>query len=1491
MTANVSLHRNMSNLETSLQRLSTGFKINSGKDDPAGLIASEMLRSDITGVKTGIKNTERANMMIAVADSALNEVSGLLNDIRALVTEAANTGAMSQEMIEANQLQVNASLEAIDRIAASTSFMGRNLLDGSLDFQTTGVDRRGVQNLQIQEVKFGTDHSPIDVTIEVKSVAKKAELYYNHTVLADDVTLSWGGNLGYTQQSFKKGASVQEIANAVNKTTSATGVVAEVSNDAIKGQLYISSLGSNNDIIIDAGTAGADASCIDVKFVKGSSEGIEVEYTPSLGADYPAALKVYLQTSEYKNAVADDIDTTLGVDGKPFHDNNALKFTANIAGDQYNNVSINYVDGQRTQEGFVTDNPTGTAGLPHAYFNEAATNAVALMGDVNGLQALTNVAAGTYAKFTATAAGAEYNNTAIRMVDGTSTLPVGLLARATYSAADNTYQIEVAAGATYGDVRDALAREGTFNVEFSDNSHTQYPPTSGMASVAVAAADLGTARTTANTQNSGGDAGTLFIVLPPDTAQGAVGDDALLDANAIAAIFDLNNPASRGSERAAALFNVERTVDNDGTGKISLYARDTDAAKGIAQRKTEFKNVFTGGQTGGEVISTSGDVVAALNNSEYWGTAMCADLLNRLKEENYNGIYYDATDPPVITARRAPSKAGDNPEKMDPVSVFSEVAYYGSPDDGTGIQFLGPENSPDIRFAAEKGNDHIWVEMDPDNPDKIDFATAILNAKNPNASVTITARKKGEEYDDVLFQIKKASDMQVGADLGKKDGWVEYDPGESFAEAEIIFRTSASPPEVLRNTAFYVTADERGDMANNTPITMRSVIDQQERVLVTYNSVTGGIDVSLNAGLIDPAAPAVATTANDVIAAINAAGLGFTASLSQSNAADWGVAPFPSENDGTGTFATLALTDQPTTIGNTGDTGGHKGTVTVWMTNDESGGATTPPTSGDLIRLINEDPVVGQLFTANTYANTPAAGTGAIDFIYDGPLVSSGGLLERGILKVHLVTDKDGLIQTTARDLVEWWDQQDPETVANISASLLRRPTDVWDECNDDGGQGILKKSDTQDICEVVFEDINFVGWGEDCEQPYNYVPSYARGTITNAVNGINASYDLVAKRSGPELNDYTIRYVNDQNVTGSFSDNIITTTKLDECGNLVTPRTMSQDGLYLNVVKTTDGKMEIEIHINEGVTTAYDIKQLIENDPATKLLFGVELKGAAEGGDGKGLGKVSVLDDTLVTKNGALAPGSLNGAKLLFGADAQNWGLVFKSQEYGSRAFVDVQGIIINGVGSDIPLTDINGNPVDHRATGTDAEVLTNGIKTQTNGWNANLSSTTLKMTYTLDANTQAGYTNTFTIDGGGATFQMGPDVVSSQQITLGIPSINTVKLGGNSGRLYQLYSGENADLFTDTNLAFRIVEDAITEITSIRGRFGAMQKTTFETNINVLSDTLEALSAAQSQIRDTDFAEETSSLTRNQVLVQSNINTLGIANQLPNYILGLLQ
>ncbi|MGL4595524.1 MAG: flagellin [Thermoguttaceae bacterium] len=1456
MTARFNLSQNMSNLETSLKRLSTGFKINSGKDDPAGLIASETLRSEMTGIRTAMKNTERANMMIATADSALNEVTNLLNDIRGLVTEGANTGAMSAEMIAANQLQIDASLDAIDRIASQTTFMGKKLLDGSLDFDFTGLDRNNIQGLAVHQVTFGADKAPINVEVQVRQSAEKAALYYNNPALADSIMLQWGGNLGYLTQPFAKGTTVDRIAQAINAASNTTGVYAELGSDAIKGSLYTSSLGIDNDIIISAGTAGKQGGNVEIKYLPGTSEGIKVEYQESLGAGSPATLLVYLQTEMYQAAVAEVVDNTPGV-----NDNNALKFTANIPGAQYNNSSIQYVDGKATQVNWENNNPTGNADQMFAYYNDVATTSKALFGNINGLSPAAsaaatlfgNLGANEYFSIESKAGGTKFNNVDISFLQDTATppeIPAGNGAFARFDQATNSLRIYYKAdgSTTFDDVSRALGQQGDFALNMQGFGF-------GTQTLVAAAA------VTNNTQNSGGDAGTLFVVLDP--GRDVVGQDA----NAIVDLFDLNNAASKGSERAANLFNVERTADNSGNGFINLYPA---AVPGAVAPKTAFAGALQKGVTGGNVISTAADVVTALNNSAYWGITMNTNILGQLAAENAQGKYYDAFATPPVTAALAPNNRGTGV-----VSTFQEVAYYGNPNDGTGLQFLGPLDSPNIRFVAIKGTTELSVDYTT-VPDVTGFAQAVVTGTNPNGSMIITANQKGGQFDDVEFIFKHAPPNAI-------DGWVEYDPGVSQAEAFVQFKDTNGVP--IPNTGFTVKADERGDMFNNVSVGMVTDNLQTERVKVTFDEKTNQMRISLNTGLVNPVPPATAIDTNEVIAAINNAGIGFTANLSFAQ---------DSLNSGAGTFATAGLKSNIVTVGgNTGTSGGHTGgTVTVWMTDQPNGAGTRPPNVNDAVALINSDQVVGKMFTSRSYTSGPNAGEGDFDFVKNESTITSGGIVEKGTITVHLVTDEKGIIKTTAKDLVTWWDKQAPETVSGISVGLVRPAGAKWDDCNDPYGTGILSPTTSIGECdELIANDIKFVGWNEQIATE-EYVAKRSFGTMTSD-NGINSSYELWAKRVGPEYDGYKIIYINDPTVTGSYADNIVSGSNIDwyntpdallprdDCGNLITPQSTSEKGMFL---EKDDKTKTISVHIREGVTTARDIELMIEGDPFTRNLFEVTQLG-------NGTGLVALQDDTILTKGGSLPPGNLNGAKLLFGSDATDYYLIFKSMEYGSNEFVDVQATGQDGKKTTFTTQTADGKNAE-KTHGKDVDALINGVAAVGDGLNVSMSISTMSMDFTLSetAGTTPGYVTDFTITGGGATFQIGPDVVSNQQLTVGIQSVNTVKLGGASGKLYQLRKGNNADLKTDTNKAFSIIQEAIVAVTSIRGRLGTMQKATFDTNITVLGDTLESITAAESQIRDTDFAEETSNLTRAQILVQSNISTLGIANQIPNYMLGLI-
>src|SRR5829696_5192920 len=117
LTAQRGLQRSQKSLNETLQRLSSGLKINRGADDPAGLIASESLRSELTGINQAIDNSTRPGNVVSTTEGALSEVASLLLNIKSLVVQAANSGALSVEEIQANQLQVDSAVASITRIS------------------------------------------------------------------------------------------------------------------------------------------------------------------------------------------------------------------------------------------------------------------------------------------------------------------------------------------------------------------------------------------------------------------------------------------------------------------------------------------------------------------------------------------------------------------------------------------------------------------------------------------------------------------------------------------------------------------------------------------------------------------------------------------------------------------------------------------------------------------------------------------------------------------------------------------------------------------------------------------------------------------------------------------------------------------------------------------------------------------------------------------------------------------------------------------------------------------------------------------------------------------------------------------------------------------------------------------------------------------------------------------------------------------------------
>lgn len=172
--ASLNTQRNLNSssraLDTSLQRLSTGLRINSAKDDAAGLQISNRLTSQINGLNVAVRNANDGISMAQTAEGALQQSTNILQRMRELALQSAN-GSNSEEDRASLQLEVEQLQEELTRIADTTSFGTQKLLDGSLgsvnfqvganagekiaiDFTTTGFDATA---LGVNEVDISGD--------------------------------------------------------------------------------------------------------------------------------------------------------------------------------------------------------------------------------------------------------------------------------------------------------------------------------------------------------------------------------------------------------------------------------------------------------------------------------------------------------------------------------------------------------------------------------------------------------------------------------------------------------------------------------------------------------------------------------------------------------------------------------------------------------------------------------------------------------------------------------------------------------------------------------------------------------------------------------------------------------------------------------------------------------------------------------------------------------------------------------------------------------------------------------------------------------------------------------------------------------------------------------------------------------------------------------------------------------------------------------------
>jgi len=258
------LGENNFSLTSSLERLSTGLRINRGKDDPAGLIASENLRGEITALNAAVGNSERADQVVNIAEGGLQEISSLLTELQGLLTSSSSTAGQSASERKANQDQIDSILQTIDRIAGATSFQGTKLLNGSFDYQTESV-ATGITDFKVNGAKFEGDSLAVQTVITQS--AQQGGLYLS----LGGATLDLGGATsafiieiagakGSRELQFTSSQTLATIVAAINTFSDVTGITASAGTTGFS--LRSSDFGSNEfvsvKVVDDGGVTGGD---------------------------------------------------------------------------------------------------------------------------------------------------------------------------------------------------------------------------------------------------------------------------------------------------------------------------------------------------------------------------------------------------------------------------------------------------------------------------------------------------------------------------------------------------------------------------------------------------------------------------------------------------------------------------------------------------------------------------------------------------------------------------------------------------------------------------------------------------------------------------------------------------------------------------------------------------------------------------------------------------------------------------------------------------------------------------------------------------------------------------------------------------------------------------------------------------------------------------------------------------------------------------------
>jgi flagellin len=270
----------------SITRLSTGLRINSAADDPAGLIISEGFRAQLNGIDAALRNSQDAVNYAKTAEGALDEINRLLRDARGLAVASANTGTLSQSAIQANQTQLQSISQSITRISEQTQFGTKRLLDGS-----SGVSANSVAGNLVSQIYMGGQFAGAAITSNTSVVATLTQAATQASVTGVAVTLGQTVTAG----SF----SINGVSFSTTSTTTAAQVISQI--NAAQAQTGVAASHNGTAIVLNSTAYGSNAK-IDLTDANGVVRAGGAGYTSAAGVNALATVQVGTATTLFTSS-------------------------------------------------------------------------------------------------------------------------------------------------------------------------------------------------------------------------------------------------------------------------------------------------------------------------------------------------------------------------------------------------------------------------------------------------------------------------------------------------------------------------------------------------------------------------------------------------------------------------------------------------------------------------------------------------------------------------------------------------------------------------------------------------------------------------------------------------------------------------------------------------------------------------------------------------------------------------------------------------------------------------------------------------------------------------------------------------------------------------------------------------------------------------------------------------------------------------------------